>query len=134
MKKVLVFGTFDKVHKGHISFLKQARKHGDYLVAVVARDSNVKKFKGRMPIQNEKERMKSIRKFADKVVLGERKVTYDLIKKINPEAICIGYDQKPTVSSTKKILKKIGMKKVQVKKMKPYKPRIYKSSKLNKLR
>jgi cytidyltransferase-like protein len=128
MKKVLVFGTFDKIHKGHINFLNQARKHGDYLIAVVARDSNVKKMKSRLPLQKEKIRAKILRKFVDKVILGQKKVNYKLIKKINPNTICIGYDQKPGIFQTRKILKKLRMKNVNVKKMKPYRPNVYKSS------
>ena len=47
MKKVMCAGTFDIVHKGHIYFLEQAKKFGDYLVVVVARDSTSEKNKGK---------------------------------------------------------------------------------------
>ncbi len=134
MKKVLVFGTFDGLHRGHVSFLKQARKHGDYLIVVVTRDSNVKKLKGKLPMQNEGRRAAALRKFADKVLLGEKKVTYRLIKKLNPDVICVGYDQRPSISHARKILRKLRMKKISLKRMKPYKPSLYKSSVLNKLR
>jgi len=30
MKKVMVFGTFDIFHSGHINFLEQARQEGDF--------------------------------------------------------------------------------------------------------
>lgn len=43
MKKVLIFGSFDSLHKGHLNLFKQARKHGDKLIAVVARDETIKK-------------------------------------------------------------------------------------------
>lgn len=134
MKKVLVFGIFDKLHKGHISFLRQARRHGDFLVAVVTRDLNVKRQKGRRAAQREKVRAAAVRKFADKVLLGEKRITYELIRKISPDVICIGYDQRPSVSQARRILKKIGMEKITLKKMKPYKPSVYKSSLLNELR
>ncbi|MHA1679090.1 MAG: adenylyltransferase/cytidyltransferase family protein, partial [Promethearchaeota archaeon] len=59
-KKVLCFGTFDILHPGHVSFLKQARKYGNYLVVVVARDENVKKIKGKYPLDNELKRIENL--------------------------------------------------------------------------
>ena len=49
MRKIIVFGTFDILHKGHLNLFKQAKQHGDYLMAVIARDKNVKKAKGKFP-------------------------------------------------------------------------------------
>lgn len=134
MKKVLVFGTFDRLHRGHINFLDQARRHGDYIIAVVTRDENVKEQKGHLPVERCSTRAIKVRRFVDKVVVGEKDISYKLIKKIRPDIICIGYDQRPGITEARKILEKIGMEKVLVKKMKPYKPNIYKSSRLNKLR
>lgn len=134
MKKVLVFGTFDRLHKGHINFLDQARRHGDYITAVVTRDENVKRQKGHFPVEKCSTRAIKVRRFVDKVVVGEKNISYKLIKKIRPDVICIGYDQKPNIKEARKILEKIGMERVLVKKMKPYRPRVYKSSKLNELR
>jgi len=45
--KVLAFGTFDILHPGHEFYLKEAKKHGDILDVVVARDSTVEKIKGK---------------------------------------------------------------------------------------
>jgi cytidyltransferase-like protein len=131
-RKVLVFGTFDSIHRGHISFLKQARKHGDLLIGVVARDSIVKKMKGRKPENNEKKRLGYLRKYVDVAILGEKKVTYRLIKKIKPDMICIGYDQKPGMREARRILKSIGMNHVKLKRMRSYMPEKYKSSIINK--
>ncbi len=134
MKKVLVFGTFDGIHKGHLNFLKQSRRNGDYVTAVVTRDANVRKAKGRLPIFNENERLAGIRKHVDKAILGEKRITYGLIKILKPDVICIGYDQRPTMAEAQAILRKIGMEKVRLKKMRPYKTKVYKSSILNKSR
>lgn len=134
MRKVLVFGTFDGLHRGHINFLRQSKRHGDILLAVVTRDVNVKRQKGKVPVRNERTRLMDVKKFADKAVLGEKTITYRLIKRLDPDVICIGYDQKPTLFETKKILKRMGMEHVKIKKMKPYRHHKYKSSKLNKLR
>ena len=128
MKKVLVFGTFDCIHEGHLSFIRQSKRHGSFVVAVVARDSNVKRAKGRGPVQKEETRARNLRRHVDRVYLGERKISYSLIKKIDPDVICIGYDQRPSIEESKKILREIGMEGVSLKKMKAYRPSVYKSS------
>ena len=46
MRRVMVFGSFDPLHDGHRSLFRQARKHGDELVVVVARDVNIARLKG----------------------------------------------------------------------------------------
>lgn len=95
MKTVLVTGTFDFLHRGHLSFFEQAKRYGDRLVVIIARDSTVKKIKGRVPIHNEKERqalVASIR-IVNRAVLGDRTDPYKIIQRIHPQVICLGYDQ-----------------------------------------
>lgn len=38
MKKVITYGTFDLLHRGHINLLKRAREMGDYLVVGLSSD------------------------------------------------------------------------------------------------
>lgn len=38
MRKVITYGTFDLLHKGHINILKRAAEYGDYLVVAVSSD------------------------------------------------------------------------------------------------
>lgn len=130
MKRVLVFGTFDIIHKGHEYFLKQAKRYGNFLIAVVTRNINVKRQKGYTPVNNEKVRLKNIKKLklVDKALLGEKSISYKLIEKLKPDVICIGYDQRPRMTEAKEILRKLSMKKVILKKIKAYKPTVYKSS------
>lgn len=45
MTVVLTFGTFDIFHPGHEYYLREAKKHGDKLVTVIARDQTVKNVK-----------------------------------------------------------------------------------------
>jgi FAD synthetase len=44
-KVVMTFGTFDMFHPGHRYYLSEARKEGDVLVVIVARDITVEKLK-----------------------------------------------------------------------------------------
>jgi len=133
MKKVLITGTFDRLHPGHINFLHQAEKLGDYLIVIIARDKTVLKIKGKIPINNELFRAKQIRKtkIANRVILGKIKDKYAIIKKTNPDIIALGYDQKTFTQNLRKELNKIGLKPT-IKRLKPYKPHIYKSSLMGK--
>lgn len=131
MKTVMVFGTFDIFHPGHVSYLKQAGKLGDKLVVVVARDKTVSDVKGRMPQSNEEVRLKNVSEsfLADEVVLGSLKDKYEAIRKYRPDVIALGYDQKTDLGELSKKLEEFGID-PEIVRMKPYKPEIYKSSKL----
>lgn len=129
--KVLVFGTFDILHPGHEFFLKEAKKHGDILNVVVARDSTVKKLKGVVQ-NNEKKRIATVRalNYVDKVFLGYKKDKYLIIEKIKPDVICLGYDQNSFTKDLKKELKHRRLKTKIIRIRKSFKPEKYKSSKL----
>lgn len=133
MIKVITFGTFDLFHKGHESYLKQARLYGDYLITVVARDINVKKNKDALPVDGEKERIKKVKKsdLADLVVLGNIKDRYQMLKKYKPDVIALGYDQKVNRQELTARLLEFGLEGVGIVKLKAYKPHLYKSSKIN---
>lgn len=122
MIKVLAFGTFDILHPGHLSFLKQARQLGDHLTVVVARDVNVLKIKGRQPQESEKIRLAKVKKtkIPDVVILGYKNYQkrLNLINKFKPQIICLGYDQ-PTIKITQQNIKIIHAK--------AFYPKLYKS-------
>jgi len=132
--KVMVFGTFDIFHEGHKDFFRQARQYGDYLIVVVARDKNVLKAKGRLPQNSELTRQEKISesKLADLVVLGDLEDKYNVIRKYKPDVICLGYDQKGSADELNEKLTEFGLNKTQVKRLNPFHPEIYKSSKLRK--
>jgi glycerol-3-phosphate cytidylyltransferase len=39
MKKVITYGTYDLLHKGHVELLRRARNLGDYLVVGLSTDA-----------------------------------------------------------------------------------------------
>ncbi len=130
MKKVIAFGTFDHLHAGHESYLKQAKELGDSLIAVVARDETVRHIKGRLPDQSEKERLAAVKKtgIADKAVLGSADSNkYEVITRYKPNVIALGYDQFAFTFRLKKVLidNKLDSK---VMRMKPYRPTVFKTS------
>lgn len=133
----MVFGTFDGLHKGHLFFLKQARRLASepFLIVSVARDRNVVKIKGKYPVFSEKKRISLVRKsgLADKVVLAGLQKHIPHIVKEKPAIIALGYDQKAYIKNLKKDLKNKGIL-VKIIRLKPYRQNIYHSHLLNKKR
>ncbi|MGH7953552.1 MAG: glycerol-3-phosphate cytidylyltransferase [Limisphaerales bacterium] len=39
MKKVITYGTYDLLHRGHINLLRRAKEMGDYLVVALSTDA-----------------------------------------------------------------------------------------------
>ncbi len=129
----MVFGTFDNLHPGHLSYFSQADKLGQELIVVVARDKNVLKIKGRLPQENEIIRIRKIRVqlkelgHEAKVVLGSLSNNWLVLKKYQPDIICLGYDQKVDLQQLKDELVKSRLF-CKIKRLKPYCPEKYKSS------
>lgn len=128
--KIMAFGTFDGVHKGHLDFFRQAKKlaKNPFLIISIARDQNVFKIKGYKPIFNEKKRVALVKKykFVDKVVLSGTTNHIPHIAKEKPYIIALGYDQRVYVKNLKKDLKKKNIL-VKIVRLKPYKENIFKN-------
>lgn len=132
MKTVMVFGTFDILHAGHIYLLKKAKKYGDKLIVIVGRDSNIKKIKEKKSFYNESERVNFLKelKIVDKAILGDKIDPYKKIKKMCPDTIVLGYDQKNIfVSGLKKKLVEFNLN-TRIIRINPYKKNKYKSKKI----
>ena len=57
MKRIVVNGTFDILHSGHLALLNHARSLGDYLVVAIDSDRRVQELKGAdRPINTQAER------------------------------------------------------------------------------
>ena len=57
MKKIVVNGTFDVIHPGHLALLNYARSLGDFLLVAIDTDERVRALKGPgRPINNQYER------------------------------------------------------------------------------
>ena len=93
-RRVLVGGTFDLIHPGHIYYLKEASKYG-LVYAVIARDNNVLKIKGRKPVLDQISRLRIIEsiKYVYKATLGDEFNIYKPIEEIKPDIIILGPDQ-----------------------------------------
>jgi FAD synthetase len=128
--RIMVFGTYDGLHPGHLNFFKQARKLAQkpFLIVSVARDRNVKRIKHKAPHFSEKKRIILVKKskLVDQVLLGGIKNHLPHILTARPDIIALGYDQKAYVKNLKKDLKNKGIK-VKIVRLNPYKKNVYKN-------
>jgi FAD synthetase len=133
-KLVMAFGSFDILHRGHLLYLNEAKKLGDKLYVVVARDDSIRMMKGRNPIFGEKDRIAVIGalKAVDNTILGNRISSeadrLRIIKRYKPDIIAFGYDQKINTKKTRDWLLKNGITAEVVRITKRADPGKYKSS------
>jgi len=125
MLKVLATGTFEIIHPGHIYYLESAAQLGDELTVIIARDSNKK----RKPIIPEEQRKKVVEslKPVDRAILGSKNDMFKPVRKLKPDVLALGADQKwdPTELEKKMKIENID---VDVRRISEYKDCKYCSS------
>lgn len=134
MPSVMVFGTFDPLHRGHRALFRQARALAgdDTVFAVVARDRSIRRLKKREPRQSEAERLAAVSAdpLIDEALLGHPTAFLQPILKKRPDILLLGYDQKtfsPTVLREQLARHNYAPR---ILRAAPFRPEIYKSSKL----
>lgn len=118
-KKVLVAGTFDLIHPGHIFLINEAAKLGDVYV-IVATDKNRKIYSGEFPIIPQEQRLEVVKniKNVKEARLGRSdKHTLKTVEEINPDIILLGPDQEYDIDSLKQGLKDMGLENVEIKRL-----------------
>ena len=92
--KVMIAGTFDIIHTGHLYLISEAAKIGD-LTVVIARDISVMQYKGQLPIIPESQRMEIVKsiKGVKNVKLGSENGKLISIVNENPELFLLGPNQ-----------------------------------------
>jgi len=106
---VLASGVFDLIHYGHLRYLEEAKKAGgedSKLVVVVARDSTVKRLKGKKPVIPEDQRRAIVEalKPVDEAILGYEDLNIkEVVRKIKPDIIAVGHDQEFIEDSLKEV-------------------------------
>ena len=96
-RKKIVFtnGCFDLLHVGHIRYLAQAKRLGDFLIIGLNSDSSVKELKGEnRPINSFEDRatLLSAIESVDSVIMFEEQTPENLIKDIVPDILVKGGD------------------------------------------
>ena len=94
-KRVVVAGTFDLIHPGHLELFRYASKMGD-LYVIVSRDHNAEKVKGRPLVLDEQTRLfiVSSLKYVKKAVLGDPIDIFKPLEQIKPDIVVLGPDQR----------------------------------------
>ncbi|MFA6952305.1 MAG: adenylyltransferase/cytidyltransferase family protein [Candidatus Methanomethylophilaceae archaeon] len=115
MVRVMASGVFDLIHPGHISYLEQAKKYGDELIVVVACDKTVRE-KKHEPITPEDMRAKIVGslKPVDKAIVGNQGDIFETVKRIRPDVIVLGFDQKFDEQQLSEELAKRGLGNIKV--------------------
>ena len=124
MIRVIVNGTFDIIHPGHLALLNYAKSLGDSLIVAIDTDDRVKELKGpSRPINNQYERkllLENLQAVDEVYLFGSKEELIDLIgecdimvkgsdyqgKSVVGETNCkqvIYFDRIDEYSSTKKI-------------------------------
>jgi FAD synthetase len=122
------------IHQGHEDLFRQARALGEdpHLIVSVARDRSVERIKGARPRNSEQDRLIAVElhNFVDEALLGDEDGYIEHIKKVNPDIIALGYDQRGEyVENLERDLKQAGLS-VKVERLEPFQPEIFKTSKL----
>ena len=106
MTKVVVNGTFDILHLGHLKLLEYARGFPDsYVLVLTDSDRRIKELKGNeRPINNEYERSSMLfaLKYVDRVeIFDTDQELIDLIKRFEPDIMIKGsdYQDKPIIGA-----------------------------------
>ena len=92
--RVMATGVFDLLHPGHLYFLTEAKRLGDELVVVVARDQTARRLKKEpyVPELMRREMVEAL-KPVDRAILGSTTDIYETVVRERPSIIALGYDQ-----------------------------------------
>ena len=94
-KVVFTNGCFDVLHRGHVTYLAQARDLGDCLVVGLNSDTSVKRLKGESrPVNNEKDRAFVLAALSSisYIILFEEDTPKELIERVRPDILVKGGD------------------------------------------
>ena len=115
--RVMAVGVFDLLHAGHLHYLEQAKSLGNHLTVVVAHDDTVR-IRKHEPVTNHDLRRRMVEglKPVDDAIVGNSPDVsiYDILPKVNPDVIALGYDQEHAEDSIRNRLLELGHKSIKV--------------------
>ena len=115
--RVMAVGVFDLLHAGHLHYLEQAKSLGNHLTVVVAHDDTVR-IRKHEPVTNHDLRRRMVEglKPVDDAIIGNSPDVsiYDILPKVNPDVIALGYDQEHAEDSIRNRLLELGHESIKV--------------------
>jgi len=97
MRKIAISGYFDPIHVGHVEYINNAKKLGDWLVVIVNNNKQCALKKGKH-FMDEKDRVLIVKniKAVDEVFLSidDDKTVCKSLKEVNPDVFANGGDRK----------------------------------------
>lgn len=111
-KRVVVTGTFDILHPGHVYLITEAMKLGEVIV-VVARDINVLSIKSRSAVVPEEQRrfmVESLKGVSEAVLGHEGSDFIQVIEELHPDILLLGPNQRVSYEEIQNELRRRGLK------------------------
>jgi len=108
---VFTNGCFDVLHRGHVSYLRQARELGDLLVVAVNSDAGVRRLKGPgRPVVPVEDRVAVLAALScvDHVVVFEEDSPAALIERVRPDLYVKGGDYPPELVPEAALVRRLG--------------------------
>ena len=108
---VFTNGCFDVLHRGHTSYLREARRLGDVLIVAINDDASVRRLKGPdRPINPAADRAAVIAELAcvDHVAVFGEDTPIELIRLIRPDVYAKGGDYTPEMLPETQVVRELG--------------------------
>lgn len=109
--KVMVNGTFDILHRGHIELLNYAKSLGDQLLVAIDTDRRVKELKGETrPINNQEDRklfLYNLRAVDIVMLFDNKEDLINIMKEYKPDVYVKGSDWKGSSSTAEQYCKRV---------------------------
>jgi rfaE bifunctional protein nucleotidyltransferase chain/domain len=96
MTKIVVNGTFDILHPGHVAMLNYAKSLGVYLLVLIDSDRRIRELKGNnRPVNNQRDRqflLKNLKAVNDVWIFDSDEELIEKIKLASPDIMVKGSD------------------------------------------
>tara|TARA_B100000900_G_scaffold129102_2_gene109148 strand:+ start:24073 stop:24504 length:432 start_codon:yes stop_codon:yes gene_type:complete len=113
----MAVGVFDLLHAGHLHYLEQAKSLGEHLTVVIAHDDTVR-IRKHEPVTNHELRRRMVEglKPVNEAIIGNPPEVpiFDILPKVEPDIIALGYDQEHAEDSIRNKLIQLGYNSIQV--------------------